>query len=53
MLRTGSGEEPSETVSSGHDRVGALRSSGYLELPAQGLDKATPLNIPAWNIRGS
>ena len=32
------GEDPREAVSSGHDKVGALRSSGYLELPAQGLD---------------
>ena len=47
------GEDPREAGSSGHDRVGALRSSGHLELPSQGLDKATPLNIPAWNIRGS
>lgn len=47
------GEDPREAVSSEYDRVGALRSSGYLELPAQGLDKATPLNIQAWSIRGS
>lgn len=41
------------TASSGHNRAVVLATSQPLWLPAQGLQKTKPINIPAWVGEGT